>query len=276
MNSTVPEPALEIARSRREHALSELRELLRIPSVSAQPERRADMQRAAEWIAARFRALGFSGVEVIATGGHPVVAGERTEAGAGAPTLLFYGHYDVQPPDPLGEWVSPPFEPQVRGENLHARGASDMKGQLVAFLAALEAMRQAGTPLPVNLKLLVEGEEEVGSASLPPLLRSQRERFACDYCLNSDAGILAPDQPSLTYGLRGLAYFELRVQGPSHDLHSGSFGGAVDNPVQVLFRLLAGMKDERGRVTLPGFYDRVRPLPDDERAELAKLPDDEA
>jgi acetylornithine deacetylase/succinyl-diaminopimelate desuccinylase-like protein len=276
MSEHKPDAAIDIARSQRVQALNSLQELLRIPSVSALPERRADVQRAAEWIAARFLALGFTKTEVIATGGHPVISGERMDAGAGAPTILFYGHYDVQPADPLNEWTSGPFEPEVRGENLYARGASDMKGQLVAFLAALEAMQKAGTRLPVNLKLLVEGEEEIGSASLPPLLTSQRERFTCDYCLNSDAGILAPDQPSLTYGLRGLAYFELRVQGPSHDLHSGSFGGAVDNPVQVLFRLIDGMKDERGRVTLQGFYDRVRPLPDEERAELAKLPDNEA
>ncbi len=276
MSPTLPGPSIEIARSQHGRALNELQELLRIPSISAMPERRADMQRAAAWIAARFRALGFSKVEAIETGGHPVISGERCDAGAGAPTLLFYGHYDVQPPDPLNEWTSGPFEPQVRGENLYARGASDMKGQLVAFLAALEALQKAGARLPVNLKLMVEGEEEIGSASLPPLLTSQRERFACDYCLNSDAGILAPNQPSITYGLRGLAYFELRVQGPSHDLHSGSFGGAVENPVQVLFRLIDGMKDERGRVTLAGFYDRVRPMSDDERAELAKLPDHEA
>lgn len=268
--------AINFARGKQDEALDELQQLLRIPSISALPERRPDMLRAAEWVAAKLRSMGFPNAEILRTAGHPVVFAQDLNAGASAPTVLFYGHYDVQPPDPLNEWTSGPFEPQVRGENLYARGASDMKGQVLAFLKAVEALRRTGPRLPINLKLLIEGEEEIGSTSLPSLLTAQRERFACDFCLNGDSGILAPDQPSLTYGLRGLAYFELRVQGPAQDLHSGTFGGAIDNPAQVLIRLLAGMKDAHGRVALPGFYDRVCPLSEEERRELSRLPGGEA
>jgi acetylornithine deacetylase/succinyl-diaminopimelate desuccinylase-like protein len=185
-----------------------------------------------------------------------------------------YGHYDVQPADPLAEWTSPPFEPTIRGENLFARGASDMKGQLAAHLAAVEAMGRTG-PLPVNLIYLVEGEEEIGSPNMKSFIESHRARLRCDVVLNVDSMILRPDLPSIVYGLRGLAYFELRVYGPAHDLHSGQFGGAVHNPAQVLCELVAGMHDGDGRVTLPGFYDKVRPLQPEEREALAQIPDRE-
>ena len=267
--------ALDYARQTQSQALEDLKALLRIPSVSTLPEHQPDMQRAAEWLADRLRALGFEEVAILPTGGHPVVYGEWMRAGEGAPTILFYGHYDVQPADPLDLWESAPFEPTVRGENLYARGASDMKGQVVANLRAVEAWVKSGG-LPVNLKYLLEGEEEIGSPNLEGFIRQHAEQLRCDFCLNGDGGILAPDTPSITYALRGLAYFELRVQGPAHDLHSGVFGGAVDNPAHVLARLLAGMKDERGRITLPGFYDKVRPLSPEERAALAQLPQDEA
>jgi acetylornithine deacetylase/succinyl-diaminopimelate desuccinylase-like protein len=265
-------PALAYARAQRGKTLQDLQELARIPSVSTLPERRADMARAAEWLAARLRALGFAHAEVLPTKGHPVAYGEHLQAGADAPTVLFYGHYDVQPADPVDEWESGPFEPAVRGENLYARGASDMKGQIVAFLGAVEALVRGGGRLPVNLKCLLEGEEEIGSLSLPEFLARNRGKLAAGFCLNGDSGILAPDLPSLVYGLRGLAYFELRVQGPARDLHSGTFGGAVQNPAEVLARLIAGLHDAQGRITLPGIYDRVRPLSEEERAELARLP----
>jgi acetylornithine deacetylase/succinyl-diaminopimelate desuccinylase-like protein len=193
----------------------------------------------------------------------------------GRPTVLVYAHYDVQPVDPLNEWHSNPFEATQRGDDLFARGASDMKGQTVAVIRAIEALMLAGGGLPVNVKFMIEGEEEIGSPHLGPFIAAERERLACDFSLNADAGIKAPDLPSLVYSLRGLAYFEVWVHGPSHDLHSGQFGGTVHNPAQVLCELVAGMHDANGHVTLPGFYDRVRQLSPAERAVLARLPHDD-
>ncbi len=250
--------------------LEEFKELLSIPGVSTLPGHKADVLRTAEWLAAVLRRLDMEAVTVMPTGGHPIVYGEWLHAGD-APTVLVYGHYDVQPPDPLEEWVTPPFAPTVRGENIYARGASDMKGQLFALLKALEALQQEGA-YPVNLKFLLEGEEEIGSPNLARFIEAHTPLLACDVVLNCDGGILGPDMPSLTYALRGLAYFEIEVRGPKRDLHSGVFGGAVHNPAQVLCDLLSGMHDAQGRVTLPGFYDRVVPLEDDERAATAKLP----
>lgn len=269
------EAALQYAHANRERFLEELIDFVRIPSVSTDPERKGEMQAAAEWVANQLRELGFSGVQIFPTAGHPIVFGEMIHK-PGAPVILIYGHYDVQPAEPLELWDSPAFEPTVRGENLYARGASDMKGQVVASLKSVESILKAASPnggeLPVNLKFLVEGEEEIGSPNLGAFLEEHRELLACDFCVNPDAGMIDPDNPTITYGLRGLAYFELRVTGPEHDLHSGIFGGAVHNPAQVLCELIAGMHDEQGRITLPGFYDRVRPLSAQERAELARLP----
>jgi acetylornithine deacetylase/succinyl-diaminopimelate desuccinylase-like protein len=191
--------------------------------------------------------------------------------GGDAPTILVYGHYDVQPVDPLELWKSDPFDAEQRGENLYGRGASDMKGQLVALLQAFEAVGKAGRAA-VNLKFLIEGEEETGSPSLEAFLKANAALFACDACLNIDGSILAPDEPMVVYGVRGLAYFEIHVRAADHDLHSGMFGGAVDNPAIVLSQAIAGLRDTQGRVTLPGFYDDIRPLGDDERQELARLP----
>lgn len=267
------ENALAYAQSHRSQSLEQLEELLRIPTVSTAPEHAADMVRGAEWIAAQLRQLGLT-AEVAPTAGHPVVLAESAQAAEGAPTLLVYGHYDVQPADPVAEWTSPPFEPTIRGENLYARGASDMKGQLVAHLAAVEAMQRTGS-LPIRLVYLVEGEEEIGSPNMETFIQAHRERLRCEVVLNVDSMILRPDLPSIVYGLRGLAYFELRVYGPAHDLHSGQFGGAVHNPAQALSELIAGMHDRRGRVTLPGFYDTVRPLEPEEREAMAQVPERE-
>jgi acetylornithine deacetylase/succinyl-diaminopimelate desuccinylase-like protein len=187
------------------------------------------------------------------------------------PTVLVYGHYDVQPAEPLELWESGAFEPTVRGENLYARGASDMKGQVIATIAAIESIRETGQ-LPVNLVFIFEGEEEIGSPNLGKFIRDHKKLLSSDFALNPDSGILAPDIPSITYALRGLAYFELNVYGPDHDLHSGLFGGIVHNPAQALCELVAGMHDADGRITLPGFYDKVRALDAEERAELARLP----
>ena len=266
--------AVAHARGRREAALAAFRELLSIPSVSTLPEHAADVRRTAEWLARRLEGLGMRGVEVVETPGHPVVYGEWLEA-AGKPTVLVYGHYDVQPVDPLDEWASDPFRPEVRGEHIYARGASDMKGQLLALLEALDALVAQG-PLPVNLKFMLEGEEEVGSPNLGRFIDGHADRLACDVVVNCDAGIQAPDTPSIVYALRGLAYFEVEVRAAAKDLHSGMFGGAVANPIHVLGALIAGMHDAEGRITLPGFYDKVRELGRDERELLAQLPYDEA
>ena len=263
-----PNASIEFVRSQSDRYLAELKELVAIPSISTLAEHKPDMQRAAEWVAEQLRGMGMEHVQVMPTGGHPVVYADWLHA-AGQQTVLIYGHYDVQPADPLNEWVSPPFEPTVRGDNLYARGASDMKGQVHAFLKALEALLHGGK-LPINVKVLVEGEEEIGSANLGPFVHGHRDLLKCDVVLNADAGILRPDQPSLVYGLRGLAYFELWVYGSDHDLHSGMFGGSVHNPAQVLCELIAGMHDANGHITLPGFYDKVRTLGDDERASLAQ------
>ncbi|MCZ7649025.1 MAG: dipeptidase [Planctomycetota bacterium] len=271
------EAALKYAGEHREKFRDDLIELVRIPSVSTDPGRAAEMKQAAEWCAAQLRGLGFRNAAVLPTARHPVVYAEHLAAGPGKPTILFYDHYDVQPPEPLDEWETPPFEPTVRGENLYARGASDSKGQLVAHLKAVEALvKSGGGNLPVNLKYMLEGEEEIGSPSLPDFMARERERLKSDFCLNGDSGILGADRPGLCYALRGLAYFEIRLSGPARDLHSGLFGGAVHNPAEVLANLLAGMKDAQGRVTLPGFYEDVRELSAEERADLARVPQDEA
>lgn len=268
--------ALKYAADGREQFRARLVELLAIPSISTDPHHHADVVRAAEWLAAELGRLGAVSVEVLPTEGKPIVWGElRADVGADAPTVLVYGHYDVQPVDPLELWNSDPFAASERDGSLYARGASDMKGQVMASLSALDSLRNAGG-YPVNVRFLLEGEEEIGSPSLQSSIERYAERFKADLCLNADTGMIAPQSPTITYGLRGLAYFEVRLRGPAHDLHSGIFGGAVENPAHVLCDLLAGLHDEAGRVTLPGFYDRVRPLSDEERADLARLPIDDA
>ena len=263
--------ALAYVDQNRDKFLADLREILTIPSISTDPERKADMQRAAEWISLQLRGLGMAKVQVMPTAGHPVVFGEWLGAGTSAPTVLIYGHYDVQPPDPLELWSSPPFEPEVRGDYLYARGAADMKGQVLACLKAVEAIVRTGA-LPVNIKWLIEGEEEIGSENLDLFIQEHKDLLACDFCLNADAGMLAAGEPSITTGLRGLAYYELRVHGPAKDLHSGMYGGIVHNPAQVLSELIAGMHDAKGKVMLPGFYDKVRRLSPGERRDFARLP----
>jgi succinyl-diaminopimelate desuccinylase len=251
----------------------ELCEFLRIPSVSADPSRRGDMRKAAEWVADQCRHMRFT-AEVIPTTGHPLVYAE-SPAVPGAKTALVYGHYDVQPPDPLEKWTSPPFEPTRREGNLYARGATDDKGQMFTHLKSAEAWITVEGRLPLNLKFLIEGEEEVGSHCLQEYLGQHAERLACDCVVVSDGCQFAPGVPAITYGLRGIAYYELLVKGPNRDLHSGSFGGSVTNPANALAQILAGLIDHKGRVTIPGFYDDVIPLSARERAEMAALPFDE-
>jgi acetylornithine deacetylase/succinyl-diaminopimelate desuccinylase-like protein len=265
------EAALKYARDHQDEFLDEFISMLRITSVSTLPDHDKDMKEAADWIASRLVDLGFEDVNIMPTKRHPVVYGSWLKAGPKVPTMLVYGHYDVQPVDPIDLWLSGPFDPQIRGEDLFARGASDMKGQIVAHLKALQAIVQTGE-LPLNIKYMIEGEEEIGSPSLESFLIENRALFGCDFCLNADSGILGADTPSLTYALRGLAYFEIRLQGPAKDLHSGTFGGSVLNPANVLCDLVSGMKDEDQKVTLPGFYDSVRPLSEEEREQLSQLP----
>lgn len=252
----------------------ELFEFLRIPSISARREHARDLSAAAEWLAARMQDAGMQ-ASLFLTPGHPIVVGEWRGSGEGAPTVLVYGHYDVQPPEPLEEWHSPPFEPTMRGGKLFCRGASDDKGQLFAHLKALEAHLQATGGLPVNVVLVAEGEEEVGSPNLMPFVRENRQRLAADAVIISDSSMFAQDIPSLLFSLRGLAYFEVRLRGPGSDLHSGTYGGAVVNPGNVLGRILASLMDEEGRVAIEGFYDDVMDWDEGTRRALADLPFDE-
>jgi acetylornithine deacetylase/succinyl-diaminopimelate desuccinylase-like protein len=250
--------------------LNTYKEILAIPSVSTEKTHMPDIQHAAEWLEAQLRTLGMQKVQLFPISQSPIVYGEWLGI-PGALTVLIYGHYDVQPVDPLDLWKTGPFEPTVIGEDIFARGASDMKGQAVVTLKAVESLVQTGG-LPVNIKWLFEGEEEIGSPNLSAFIASHTDLLACDFAVNPDSGMLGKGYPTITYGLRGLAYFELRVYGPAHDLHSGMYGGVVHNPANALAELIAGMHDDKGRVTLPGFYDRVRNLSKEERAELARLP----
>jgi acetylornithine deacetylase/succinyl-diaminopimelate desuccinylase-like protein len=272
---TAVAPALDVARKSRNRILAELREFLSIPSVSSNPSGSDDINRAAEWMADRLKAMGFRSVQVLPTGGHPVVYGELLSAGQSAPTVLLYGHYDVQSAAPLGDWDSDPYRPVIRGDELYARGASDNKGQIMACVAAVEAVKTAG-PLPVNVKFVIEGEEELGSPNFGRFLTEHRDILGGDFVLNPDAGMLGTDTPTIYYGLRGMYVCNLRVFGPARDLHSGSYGGVVHNPIHALSYMIAGLHDADGRVTLEGFYDRVRELTPEERAEMAALPRDEA
>ncbi len=251
----------------RSQYVENLKAALRIPSVSADPAHRGDVRRCAEHLAAHVRGLGFTRVEVVDTPGHPVVYGEWLGA-PGKPTALVYGHYDVQPPEPLELWTSPPFEPVERNGNLYARGAVDDKGQVFMHLSAYEALRAVRGGLPINVKLVIEGEEEVGSESLEAFLRARRPQLDADVIVVSDTAMPSPDQPALAYALRGILYTQIEVQGPAHDLHSGHFGGAVANPANALATILAALKDGDGRITVPGFYDRVRVITREERAAI--------
>jgi len=263
--------AIEYVRTNSVRYLNELKEFIAIPSISTLPEHKSDVQRGAEWVAAQLRSMNMDDVQIIPTPGHPVVYGEWLGAGNSAPTIMIYGHYDVQPVDPIELWESDPFDATVRDDYIYARGASDMKGQVLTSLKAVEAIVRT-TGLPVNIKWMVEGEEEIGSHNLEEFIKNNIKLLACDYCLNPDAGMIGMDMPTITTGLRGLAYFELKVFGPSQDLHSGLFGGTIHNPAQALIELVAGMHGKNGRITIPGFYDKVRKLSKKERADFKRLP----
>jgi acetylornithine deacetylase/succinyl-diaminopimelate desuccinylase-like protein len=261
---------IDFINTHRDRYVDELKTWLSIPSISALPQHAGDVRRAAEWASGEMSRVGLQNVRLIDTPGNPVAYGEWLGA-AGAPTVLYYGHYDVQPVDPLDLWSTPPFEPTVRDGELFARGSSDDKGQVFMHFKAIEALVQHGG-LPVNFKMILEGEEEVGSKHLDAFIRDNRDLLKADVVVISDTAMFDRGIPSLCYGLRGLAYFQIDVRGTNTDLHSGTFGGAVANPAIVLAQVLAQMKDRGGRIKIPGFYDDVRPLSDGERAEFKKLP----
>ena len=262
---------IDFVNTNRDRYLEELKQYLSIPSVSALPDHAPDVRRCAEWTADHMRQIGLQNVRVIDTPGHPVVYGDWLNA-PGAPTVLFYGHYDVQPVDPLDLWTTPPFEATVRDEELFARGATDDKGQLFIHLKAIEAHLREGGGLPINARVLLEGEEEIGSPNLNQFILDHKDELSCDVVVISDSPMFDKGVPSICYGLRGLSYFQIDLRGTSSDLHSGSFGGAVANPAFVLAQVLSQMKDRGGHVKIPGFYDDVRALTDREREEFKRLP----
>ncbi|MDE2754681.1 MAG: dipeptidase [Gemmatimonadota bacterium] len=247
---------LAFAAEQRGRFYRELDDFLRIPSVSAKSEHNPDTRRAAHWVRDQLAGAGLTG-EVFDTPGHPVVLGEWSGAGPDAPTILIYGHYDVQPPEPLELWDSPPFEPDIRDGRIYARGSADDKGQLFLHIKALEAHLTTRGRLPVNVVVLAEGEEEVGSPNLVPFVREHRDRLAADTVVISDSAMFAPGLPSLLFSLRGLAYFEIHASGPSSDLHSGAYGGAILNPANALARMIGDLHDDNGRIAIPGFYDDI-------------------
>ena len=271
MNTT-----LDYIKNNKDKFLEQLFELLRIPSVSADPAYSADVKKTAEFLAAEFTDLGLNAVEVIETDGHPIVYAEKI-IDPKLPTVLVYGHYDVQPADPLDLWHSGPFEPVIKKTEIHpegaifARGSCDDKGQMYMHVKAVEAML-ATDSLPCNVKLMIEGEEEVGSANLETFIKANTEKLKADVILVSDTGMISNETPSITTGLRGLSYVEVEVTGPNRDLHSGLYGGAVANPINILCDMIASLQDENNHITIPGFYDRVVELSDADRAEMAKAP----
>ena len=262
--------ALEYASSHLDEFLTYLSDLIAIPSISTNPENKDDVYKCAVFIVEKLRSIGIENLQIFPTNKHPIIYGDLLHAGSGKPVVLIYGHYDVQPVDPLDLWQNKPFDCLKKDDFIYGRGASDMKGQFSACISAIESIIRTGD-FPVNIKFLLEGEEEIGSPSLHNFLLEHKSLIKADIALNPDAGMLSKDQPAIVYGLRGLAYFEARIYGPDRDLHSGSFGGVVHNPAQVLCDLISGMHDSKGKITLPGFYDTVRPLDERERLEFVRL-----
>ena len=268
-------PAEEFLARREAGLVDELKDFVRIPSQSGEPKCAPDIRRAADWVAARLRSAGLEHVALLPTEGHPVVCGDWLHA-PGAPTVLIYGHYDVQPPEPLALWQSPPYEPEIRDGKLFGRGASDDKGGVLAAIAGTEAVLATEKNLGVNLRFCIEGEEEVGSPHFGALLAREQARFACDLVISADGGQWSADQPQIVLSLRGGCGAELHVTGPNRDLHSGMWGGALLNPIEGLARLLASMRAPDGRITVGGFYDDVRALPPRDREQIARVPADDA
>jgi len=267
----------DFIKSNNDRYLKELKHFLSYPSISTNPENKKDVLECAEYLKQHMESIGMQNAKVYPTKGHPVVYSDWLNAGADKPTVLIYGHYDVQPVDPIDLWTSPPFEAEVRGENLYARGSADDKGQVFIHLKAIEAHLNQNKSLPVNIKLLIEGEEEIGSMNLGQFIKDNVELLKCDVIVVSDTSMFSKELPALGYALRGLCYMQVDVTGPNRDLHSGQYGGSVENPINALAEMISKMKDADGRILIDGFYDDVAPLSKEEKDNFAKLPfsDDE-
>ena len=265
------EQILNYIESNKQRYLDELKELIAIPSISTNPENKPDVESCARWVADHLKRVGMNNLRIFPTEGHPIVYADLLGA-QGKPTVLLYGHYDVQPVDPIDLWTSPPFKATIRGDNLYARGSADDKGQIFIHMKSIEAFMKNAGNLPINLKIIIEGEEEIGSEHLETFVKDKKDLLAADLVLISDTSMFAKGVPSVCYGLRGLAYMQVDLIGPNKDLHSGSFGGSVHNPIQALAELIAQLHDKTGRINIPGFYDDVRKLTAKERASYKKLP----
>lgn len=270
-NDHMVKQVIDYLQNNRDNLLKRLHGYLAIPSVSTDSTYNKEVKNAARFTADYLTEIGFSNVEQIETAGHPLVYGEYMDAGENAPTVLFYGHYDVQPVDPIEEWDSDPFNPEIRDERIYARGSSDDKGQVFMNLAVFEAYMKTKGKIPVNVKVCIEGEEEIGSENLYEILQKDKERFAADFVVISDSGMVAKNQPTILYGLKGFTGIEITVKGPDQDLHSGMYGGAVRNPIMALSHILATMKNEEEVITVDGFYDGVEPLSKEERELISKI-----
>ncbi|WP_077317887.1 dipeptidase [Virgibacillus proomii] len=266
---------LDYLQANRDDLLDRLSSFLAIPSVSTDSDYKKDMERAADFIVTYLNEIGFDLAEKQATNNHSLVYAEYNGAGPEAPTVLFYGHYDVQPTDPIEQWKSDPFKPEIREGRIYARGASDDKGQVFMHLAVFEAFMRTEGKLPLNVKVCIEGEEEIGSENLYEILHAKKEQFSADFCVISDSGMVAKNQPTILYGLKGFTGLEITVTGPDHDLHSGMYGGAIRNPIMALTHILASMKNDDEVVTVEGFYDDVEPLTEEERKMMAKVPSED-
>ncbi len=262
---------LEFVRANETQYLQQLKNLLAIPSVSTSPEHKADIEYCAQWLSDHLTSIGMENARIFPTKGHPIVYADWLHA-PGKPTILIYGHYDVQPVDPIELWTSPPFEATIRGNKLFARGSADDKGQLFIHVKGIEAFLRVNSSLPLNIKMILEGEEEIGSEHLEEFVKEKKDLLRGDLVVISDTAIFAEGVPSLCYGLRGLSYMQVELTGPNKDLHSGSFGGSVHNPIQALSEIIASLHDSKGRVLIPGFYDDVRPLTKAERVAFKRLP----
>ena len=265
------ENVISFINSNKDQYVEELKNFLRIPSISTNPENKADMTRCAEYVSSQMNKSGLQNIQIFPTDGHSIVYGEWLGA-PGKPTILFYGHYDVQPVDPIELWSSGPFEPTIKDGYIYARGSSDDKGQVFLNLKSVEAHMKVNGKLPVNVKFMIEGEEEIGSENLEKFISTQKELLKADVVLVSDTSFFDDEKPSIAYGLRGLCYMQIDLTGPNRDLHSGVYGGAVGNPINELANIISKLKDKNGKITIPGFYDKVRPLTKAERDAYKKLP----
>jgi acetylornithine deacetylase/succinyl-diaminopimelate desuccinylase-like protein len=271
----VMDNVLNYIETNRANFVDQLKELLRFPSISTNPENKEDVRKCAEYIKSQLESMGMLHAAVYPTAGHPVVYADWLHAGAGKPTVLIYGHYDVQPVDPLNLWTTPPFQPEIRNGKIFARGAVDDKGQVFIHLKSLEAHFKQNKSLPVNIKLIIEGEEEIGSMHLEDFIKKNKELLKSDVVVISDTAMFDKNTPAITYGLRGLCYMQVEVTGPNRDLHSGSFGGSIENPINALANMITKLKNDKGKILIDGFYDDVIPLTEREREEYRKLPFDD-